>query len=93
MRRMEVAFGISWPKGQGRRRILESPLAEGSWTREGSMGDDEVLVRPYELKVIRQAFDITMRVSVDNMTFETVVFRNISLVAGRDMGFAIEVQK
>jgi len=41
----------------------------------------------------RQEFNAAVLISVDKVTFETVTSKNISLVAGKDMGFAIEAEK
>jgi hypothetical protein len=92
-RPMEVAFGISWPKGPLQDRRFEILVDEEELSRAGSLAEDEVWVLPYRFDLGRQHFNATIRASVDNVTFETVVLRNISLVAGRDMGFAIEVEK
>ena len=92
--RMEVAFAISWPNGMSDDRVLEIPLGGGNrFSRSGSLAEEEVLVRPYSCERGRQSFDATVRISVDEVTFETITFKNISLVRGADMGFVIEVEK
>ena len=91
--RIELAFAVTWPKGKRQQRTIEIPLAEGRWSRGGSLADDEVVVRPYKFEPARQEFDITIRVSMDNVTFENVTFMNISLVPGRDMGFVTHLQR
>jgi hypothetical protein len=90
---MEVAFAISWPKGPLQDRRLQILVDEEKLSRAGSLAEDEVCVLPYGFDLGRQEFNATVLVSVDNATFETATFRNISLVAGRDMGIAIEVKK
>ncbi|HUT31300.1 MAG TPA: hypothetical protein VMX13_16010 [Sedimentisphaerales bacterium] len=92
-RPMEVAFGISWPKGPLQDRRFEILVDEEELSRAGSLAEDEVWVLPYRFDLGQQEFNATIRASVDNVTFETATFRNISLAAGRDTGFVIEVEK
>jgi len=87
--RMEVAFAISWPNGISDNRVLEIH----KFSRGGSLAEEEVLVRPYSCEQGRQSFDARVRISVDKVRFETVTFKNISLIRGEDMGFVIEVEK
>jgi hypothetical protein len=92
--RMEVAFAISWPNGMSDNRAFELLLGGGNKSsRVGSLAEEEVLVRPYSCEQGRQSFDATVRISVDKVRFETVTFKNISLIRGADIGFVIEVEK
>jgi hypothetical protein len=92
--RLEVAFAISWPNGITDDRVFKMPLGGGNvFSRAGSLAEEEVLVFAYSCERGRQSVDATVRVSVDKVRFETVTFKNISLIGGVDMGFVIEVEK
>jgi hypothetical protein len=88
--RMEVAFVISWPDGITDDRVFEKPWGG---IRAGSLAEEEVLVFAYSCERERKCFDATVRISVDKVRFETVTFKNISLIGGADMGFVIKVEK
>ncbi|MHC4494407.1 MAG: hypothetical protein ACYSYM_01130, partial [Planctomycetota bacterium] len=92
-RRMEVALAISWPNGVSDNRVFEIPVGGSKFSRGGSLAEEEILVRPYSFKRGQESFDVTVRVSVDKVRFETVTFKNISLIRGADIGFVIEVEK
>ena len=64
-----------------------------TFSRGGSLAEEEVLVFAYSCERERQSFDATVRISVDSISFETATFKNISLTRGANMGFVIEVEK
>ena len=88
--KLEVAFAISWPKGITDDRMFDTPYGG---RRVGSLAEEEVLVFAYSCEPEQQSFNATVRISVDKVRFETVTFKNISLIRGMDTGFVIEIER
>jgi hypothetical protein len=91
------ALRINWPVGTNTGEIVFEVIGgsgEGSLGRAGKFSNFEVLVlRDLEFDETAKEGGVELRIGTNNGQKEVVRFKNISLVAGEDCGFEIEVDE
>ncbi len=95
----EIVWRVDWPAHQGGSRMRWS--AEGSvgtYSRQiadryGSRLIGGLHAEGYAFDKAREMTTLTLGSKLGDQDYETVVFKNLSLVPGKDPGFRIELQE
>lgn len=95
----EIAWRIDWPAhqgGSGTRSSLQGCIGtHGRQIRDryGNRLIGGLHAEGYAFDKSREKTSLTLGLKLNDQDYETVVFKNISLVPGKDPGFQIEVQR
>jgi len=91
---VDIAVRINWPTGTSKSNVRISvsgpgSSGSGSWGRGGYHPPEEIMVNTYTFEKSCRRAGLKVSIKVGSGSFETVEFRNISLVRGEDAGFEI----
>jgi len=91
---VDIAIRINWPTGTSKSAVRISVSGPGSsgggsWGRGGYHPPEEIMVNTYTFEKSCRRAGLKVSIKVGSGSFETVEFRNISLVRGEDAGFEI----